>query len=113
MGTEPDWPRLGRWVAAERARRGLTTRGLAEQAGVSERTLQRIEAGRPGSYRQVTLSLIEAALGWWPSSVQSVLHGGEPDRSRDPLLERLAALWPSLTARQQRALVAFVEEITP
>jgi hypothetical protein len=61
--------------------------------------------------RPVTLTRLEDILGWQPGSVQAVLAGREPKRTRDPQLERLAVLWPALTVRQRRALVAFVEEI--
>jgi transcriptional regulator with XRE-family HTH domain len=106
-----DWTRLGRVVAAERARQGLTIDGLARHTGLGVRTLQSIESGSRAGYRHTTLSRLEDALGWQPGSVAAVLAGGDPTRDRDPQLERLAALWPALTPRQQRALVAFVEEI--
>lgn len=105
------WVRLGRLVAAERARRGLTVRELAQLGGIGVRTLQRIEAGRAANARPVTLTRLEDILGWQTGSAQAVLDGGEPKRTRDPQLERLAVLWPALTPRQRRALVAFVEEI--
>lgn len=108
---ELDWARLGRLVVAERARRGLTVRQFAAAADVGVRTIQRLEGGAHQAYRNVTLSRVEDALGWRPGSVEVVLAGGEPERSRDPQLERLAVLWGSLTPRQRRALVAFVEEI--
>lgn len=107
----PDWARLGRLVAAERARRGLTVNQFADSAGVSPRTLQRIEAGHEGPYRNATVSRLEDALGWRPGSTETVLAGGEPERTRDPQFERLAAMWPSLTTRQRRALIVFVEEM--
>jgi transcriptional regulator with XRE-family HTH domain len=106
-----DWTRLGRVVAVERARQRFTVEALALHSGLGMRTLQSIESGSRTGYRHTTLSRLEAALGWQPGSVAAVLAGGDPTRDRDPQLERLAALWPSLTPRQQRALVAFVEEI--
>lgn len=106
-----DWARLGRLTAAERSRQGLSVQEFARASDISVRTLQRIEGGRGTAYRNVTLTRLEDALGWRPGSVDVVLGGGEPERTRDPQLERLGVLWASLTPRQRRALLAFVEEI--
>ena len=103
-----DWRRLGRFVAAERARLGLSPAQLAAQIGLSKRTIENVEAGGRDTYRHTTLSRIEDALGWEPGSVERILAGGDPARTRDPVLEQLAVLWPSLTPRQRRAVLELV-----
>lgn len=108
-----DWTRLGRFIAAERRRQKLTVATLADLAALGARTIQSIEAGSRDNYRPATLMDLERALGWPDGTVAAVLGGGEPERAADAQWQRLAVLWPRLTARQQRALLAFVEEYLP
>jgi len=73
-----DWERLAQAIEAARDAKGLTQVGLAKAAGVSESTVQNFEAGVPRTRTPVTLSKVEAALGWAPGSGASVLSGGDP-----------------------------------
>lgn len=77
----------------------MTQLELAERAGVSESTIQNLEAGRQYTRRPPSLSRVEAALGWAPGSADIVLDGGEPvehvDRAVEPSTPEEAVTAPS------------------
>ncbi|MFI5912253.1 tetratricopeptide repeat protein [Dactylosporangium sp. NPDC051541] len=58
-------------IVAHRLRLGLTQESLAEKAGLSERSLRRLEAGQIRTPRMSSVALLVAALG---------LHGAERER---------------------------------
>jgi transcriptional regulator with XRE-family HTH domain len=103
--------RLGRWIATERVRKGFATAGeLAEASGLSDRTVEILEAGsHTGQPRDTTLAKIEQALGWEPGSADRILAGGQPTDVADPLLARVLAAWPHLTGEQQVRLAEAAE----
>lgn len=54
---------IGQQLKFARLRRGLTQEQLAKKAGVSDRTIRRIEASEIGKTTWDTVSRIAAALG--------------------------------------------------
>jgi len=87
-----DWARLADVVKAARTSKGLTQVTLAEAAGVSEATVQNLEAG--GDRRRLPSSLpkVERALGWRPGSGEAVLAGGDPELIGSATQEGFAGL---------------------
>lgn len=72
-----DWQRLGEHVAARRAELRLSQAKLAEQAGVTDKTVQSAEKGTvPKSRYPRSLAHIVRALGWAAGSDLAILHGG-------------------------------------
>ncbi|MFK0045493.1 helix-turn-helix domain-containing protein [Streptomyces sp. NPDC090741] len=67
--------RLAKAVQDARGRLRLTQHELADRAGVSRATIQKIERAEP--MRSTTLMKIEPALGWAPGSCASMLDGAE------------------------------------
>lgn len=74
-----DWVRLADYVRAGRAALDMTQADLAEKAGIGLSTVQLLERGTARTRLPDTISSVEAALGWAPSSARSVLFGGEPE----------------------------------
>lgn len=104
------WQRLGRIVAAERARRWRSRAEFARAAGISPRVVDDIEKGRRANFSPLTLSALEAALGWQPGAALRVVQGGAVRRtSPDARLSRLLELWPRLGVDAQVILVELVE----
>jgi hypothetical protein len=104
------WERLGRMVATERARRWRSRADFARAAGISTRVIDDLEKGRRGNFSPLTLSAIEAALGWQPGAAMRVVQGGAVRRmGPDERLSRLLELWPRLGADAQTILVDLVE----
>lgn len=102
--------RLGRLVAVERARRWRSRAEFARAAGISARVIDDLEKGRRGNFSDLTLSAIEAALGWQPGAARQVVQGGAVLRmGPDELLSRLLELWPQLGPDAQTILVELVE----
>jgi hypothetical protein len=108
-----DWLRLADYVIARRVDLGMRDRrAFAEVAGVTERTLGKLENGQRVS--PSTLAMVENRLGWAPGSCRRILAGGEPapaspDRApaeyQDPTLVHLAST-PGLPPEVVRGLVA-------
>lgn len=57
----------------------MTQIGLAAGAGVSESTVQLLEAGEGRTRLPRSLPSVERALGWAPGSAVVVLEGGDPE----------------------------------
>ncbi len=72
---------LGARIRKLRYRRGLSQAQLAVKAGVGEKTLKRLEAGRTGTPHPDTLAAIAGALGLAPEQLFST--GGEEGGSAD------------------------------
>lgn len=72
------WAALATAIRAAREARGLTQTQLAERAGVSEGSIQNLEAGKPRNRMPKTLSEIEPHLGWAAGSGRLILSGGDP-----------------------------------
>jgi transcriptional regulator with XRE-family HTH domain len=73
------WGRLGGALRESRERQGLTQDELAQQAGVSTKSVQDVEAGKvPKARMPYTLAPIARVLGWPAGAVDSVLAGGDP-----------------------------------
>ncbi|HET9207891.1 MAG TPA: helix-turn-helix domain-containing protein [Burkholderiaceae bacterium] len=72
------WGKLAAAIRSAREARGLSQEALAALAGVSEGSVQNLEAGKPRSRMPRTLSKVEPHLGWAEGSARAVLDGGEP-----------------------------------
>lgn len=106
------WRRLGREIAAQRARYGWTAAELAAYAGLSVRTIEIIEAGtHTGQPRRSTLTKIEQALDWADDDCERILGGGRPRLRSDPRLDRIRGAWRKLSGEQQATVVALVETL--
>lgn len=78
------WARLGVKIREQREALGMSRRQLSEEAGVSEKSIQVAEEGRPPRARwPQSLRLIEPALRWAEGSMVSILEGGEPEKLLD------------------------------
>jgi hypothetical protein len=78
--SEPDFTRLGVMLQARRAQLGYGPRRrkeFAAQAGMSDRTCARVEAGKPMDRTPGAKAKIERAYEWAPGSYDAVLTGGE------------------------------------
>lgn len=62
MGFVNDWDRVSAAAIARRSEMGLTQKALAEKAGVAERTIQNLEAGKKP--QPLIRGKVEKALGW-------------------------------------------------
>lgn len=75
---EPDWPRLGRALAAARDQVGLTQNEIAERIGVTRTAIQSIERGDTRKKVTGTMRSYARLIGWTDDSVTTVLAGGDP-----------------------------------
>ena len=78
---EGDWTRLGRLLQERRGQLGFGFRRrkeFAAQAGLSDRTIARIESGQPTPRTPATKARIETAYEWAAGSFDTVLAGGDP-----------------------------------
>lgn len=75
---DEDVLRLGERITAARARLRLTQQELADEIGVSVKTINNLETGRTGPPRPGTRTRLEDALGWSAGSIRTVLAGGQP-----------------------------------
>lgn len=71
----PNWQRLAKEVLARRLGLGLKQTDLADLGGPSYLSVSLIERAAQGRYRGLTLSKLEAALGWKPGTVAAILDG--------------------------------------
>ncbi|RXS78866.1 XRE family transcriptional regulator [Streptomyces sp. TM32] len=83
-----DWKRLAEAIKDARQALRLTQVDLASAAGVSESTIQNLEAGESRSRIPTSLPRVERALNWREGSAQAVLEGGEPTPSHDDDTDR-------------------------
>ncbi|ONK09506.1 helix-turn-helix transcriptional regulator [Streptomyces sp. MP131-18] len=80
-----DWARLAEAIRQARATRGWRQIDLADAAGVTESTIQNLEAGtRTYTRLPQSLKAIERALGWAPGSAVSIVDGGDPTPLSSP-----------------------------
>ncbi|MER7151207.1 helix-turn-helix domain-containing protein [Streptomyces lydicus] len=79
-----DWKRLAEAIKDARQALRLTQVDLASAAGVSESTVQNLEAGESRVRIPTSLPKIERALNWREGSAHAVLGGGEPTLSAAP-----------------------------
>ena len=134
-----EWERLADQIRAEMSARGWSQHELAERAGVSERTINRLLNG-PRSRLPNVMPQIEHALGWEPGTARRVLysdtpavvrHGSElvrfeglraeilndpdweilPPARQRAILSRLAALEAQIRADLDRAIAEIQEEV--
>lgn len=110
------WAVLGKAIASDRMRQGLTQKDVAARVqarGISltERTVINIERGDPHSRKPVKLEAVVAALGWQFGWADRILAGEDPGavvRREEPAGEARAD-----TARTQlRGLVPPVYEFS-
>jgi transcriptional regulator with XRE-family HTH domain len=80
MNRNPEaWKRLGRLLRDAREGQGLSRKGFAEVAGVSEKAVYNAEKGDvPKKQQPPSLVKIAAGHGWRPESIPAILDGGEP-----------------------------------
>ena len=100
---ERDLKRLGDALVAIRERLGLTQEDFATRAGMSLKTVQRIEGGR-AKPRAVTLNLIDriapdAFPDWAPGRARQIMDGSagapataQPDEKTSVALRRLQSM---------------------
>jgi hypothetical protein len=97
-----DWRRLASHVTSRRVQLGYRDRrAFAVAAGVTARTLGKLETGRPVGAS--TLAAVELALQWRPDSARRVLSGADPVLVREPVPEL-----PELSDGERRAVIAMV-----
>lgn len=95
--------RLGKAVAEARSGRGWSQEALARQAGISRRTIGKIERAEPGNIDEQTYIAVEVALEWPSGKCESMLQGSKPPE--DAGLKELRRLWPLLAEEQREMLV--------
>lgn len=98
-----DRERLGQVAKRRRLALGRTIAQVAEAAGITPKTVGKIEAG--SRVRELTLWRLNAGLDWQEGSTQSVLNGGEPE----PL--EAAAERPRYTRDQLVAALGLLHQI--
>ncbi len=81
---EPNWTALATAIKKRRTELRFSQDGLANEAGVSRSTIQKLEwaTARP---EYETLQKVERALGWEPGSADDVLRGSRPKLAGRPL----------------------------
>ena len=98
MRSETPAQRLGRYVRARRKALKLTQADVQAADGPSTATLRLIEGGKHADFRDGTGADLEAALGWRPGSIASILAGGDPTA-----ISEEAELFPSQIRHSQNA----------
>lgn len=78
-----DWKRLARAIEGARIAGNLTQVALAQKAGVSESTIQNLEAAKEGKRVPASLHKVERALGWTSGSGERILDGGDPETAEE------------------------------
>lgn len=96
-------------IRQARVARWPEVRDFALATGLSPSTIDIIEKGRRTTFREATVSAIEAAIDWEPGSFERVGQGGQPRVRHDREMARLRAAWPSLSIDAKRILVALAE----
>ncbi len=71
-------------VRRDRSRIYPSRQAFAAAAGVKKRTIDKIETGEPGGYRDHTKDGVERALRWTSGSFDTVASGGQPSYVTDP-----------------------------
>lgn len=100
-----DWKNLAQHVISRRVELGYrSTRHLAKVAGITEKTMGRLELGY--SVRSGTLAAVERVLGWAPGSMDALLAGGEPRMAGVPPREFDVTHAPTVDIARQRVLEA-------
>jgi transcriptional regulator with XRE-family HTH domain len=94
MGTDPDTggTDLGRRIAEQRHRAGLSREQAAELAGMSEEYLTYLESSRMPNPTQATLTRLAAALNADPAMLSGAglsLPPGQRGAAKNPVLQRL------------------------
>ncbi|SEM49799.1 hypothetical protein SAMN05660976_05280 [Nonomuraea pusilla] len=102
-----DWQRLGRYVRERRELLRLTQQDVTSRGGPSIATIRNIEAASRDSYRGLTYSQLENALGWEHGSVDEILRGGEPALTQATTPDRPAGP-PQPAPRAHRATLGDV-----
>jgi len=104
-----DWGRVSGAVIDRRAELGLTQKGLAVRAGVSERTIQNLEAGRRP--QPLIRGKIEKALGWEPGEFRRIAEQPQdgPASLIPRSLRREITENEDLTPAEKEAVLAAIE----
>lgn len=98
------WGELAEHVRRCRALTDKSQRAFGREAGLSERTVRKLESGVEHSYDLTTIDRVEAILGWEHGSFTRVVEGRKPIDKHDPYLARILAAWPKLSLNAQRAI---------
>jgi transcriptional regulator with XRE-family HTH domain len=104
-----DWGRVSGAVIDRRAELGLTQKGLALKAGVSERTVQNLEGGkRP---QPLIRGKLEKALGWEPGEFRRIAEQQQdgPASLIPRSLRREITENEDLTPAEKEAVLAAIE----
>lgn len=102
------WDRVAAAVEDRRSALDWTQRRLAEEAGVAERTVQNLEAGKRPQAR--IRGRIERALGWEPGELRRIAEGQpEPEPVIPKSLLREIMRTEDLTPGEREAVIAAIE----
>jgi transcriptional regulator with XRE-family HTH domain len=104
-----DWGRVSGAVIDRRAELGLTQKGLALKAGVSERTVQNLEGGRRP--QPLIRGKLEKALGWEPGEFRRIAEQPQdgPASLIPRSLRREITENDDLTPAEKEAVLAAIE----
>jgi transcriptional regulator with XRE-family HTH domain len=112
---EQPYETIGDWLKAERTKRGLSLRRLADLANVSHTTIDKIERG--GGIRDDTLYMLTGAMSSTPEAAaaltqkaKAVLAGYPPP---NPELEETAQKLARLSVDDQRMIQEMIERLLP
>lgn len=96
---------LAEQAVAERKRRGLTQRELAQSAGISHRAYQDFEAGKTKPQRDTLRKIVEALdLQMEGAEVAQMTREARP-RETQVFLEMLGAYLDTMTPEQRMAFI--------
>lgn len=110
-GVQPGWRRLADAINEEVPRLAMSWEEFARHARFSTRILRDLRAGARTSYDAVTISKLEAALGWEHGSAERVRAGRQPVRIPDAAMARVRHAWPYLSAEARDAVAALAEHL--
>ena len=106
---------LGEWLKTVRLQRGLSLRKLAETAGISHTTIDKIERG--GGIRDDTLTLLVGALSETPEEKERLLLDAKAALAglppRNPEVDELAQRILRLSTGDQRMVQAMIDRLSP
>ena len=112
---------FGEWLKAERLKRGLSLRGLAELAGISHISVDKAERG--GGMRDSTLELVVRALAGENATEDDaaallreakVVKAGladEIERVPDPEVEYIVGSYHGMTPRNKKIVMTLIEQL--
>jgi len=100
------WEEVGRWVTDAVNRTESSILKVAVRAGVSDKFVSGLMAGRPGDRRHAQVAKLGREFGWRENWLNRLLAGLEPEllpaeATSDPIVERLDAIEAELARLRQ------------